>query len=162
MHRKYARKRTTIANPQYRLTPDDLQVVLALARAGTLAAAGERLGIDASTVFRALQRIERGLGQPLFERGRSGYAVNELGAQLAAHGEELETALEAARSATQVAPSQVAGSVRISTTDTLLRGLVAPALLGLRPMHPLLSFELHAGNEPASLTRRDADIAVRC
>ena len=28
-------------------------------------------------------------------------------------------------------------------------------------MHPLLGYELHAGNELASLTRRDADIAVR-
>lgn len=33
---------------------------------GTLAAAGQRLGVDASTVFRALQRLERGLGRPLF------------------------------------------------------------------------------------------------
>jgi DNA-binding transcriptional LysR family regulator len=51
--------------------------------------------------------------------------------------------------------------VRISTTDTVLHGLVAPALQGLHKVHPLLSFELHAGNELASLTRRDADIAVR-
>jgi DNA-binding transcriptional LysR family regulator len=31
----------------------------------------------------------------------------------------------------------------------------------LRKLHPLLTFELHTGNELASLTRRDADIAVR-
>ena len=36
-------------------------MTLAMTRTGTLAAAGERLGVDASTVFRALQRIERGL-----------------------------------------------------------------------------------------------------
>jgi DNA-binding transcriptional LysR family regulator len=51
--------------------------------------------------------------------------------------------------------------VRITTTDTLLHGLVAPALLALKADHPLLSFELHTGNELASLTRRDADVAVR-
>ena len=50
---------------QYKLTPADLEVALAMSRGGTLALAGERLGVDASTVFRALQRIERGLGQRL-------------------------------------------------------------------------------------------------
>ena len=50
----------------------ELEVVLAMTRAGTLAATAERLQVDASTVFRSLQRIERSLGQPLFERTRSG------------------------------------------------------------------------------------------
>lgn len=150
-----------IARTQYRMTPGDLEVTLALARAGTLAAAGERLGVDASTVFRSLQRIERGLGRPLFERTRSGYLATEMATALAEHAETMEAALEAARAAVESAPSQISGTVRITTTDTVLHGLVAPALNGLRAEHPLLGFELHTGNELASLTRRDADIAVR-
>lgn len=146
---------------QYRITPGDLDVVLALARGGTLASAGERLGVDASTVFRALQRIERGLGQALFERSRAGYAATELATELAAHAEQVEAALEAARSSVDAAPSRISGTVRITTTDTILHGLVAPALHGLREAHPHLHFEMHTGNELASLTRRDADIAVR-
>jgi DNA-binding transcriptional LysR family regulator len=122
---------------------------------------GERLGVDASTVFRSLQRLERNLGQRLFERTRSGYLPTELAAELAGHAEEMEVALESARSSIASAPSQVAGSVRITTTDALLHGLVAPALLALKETHPLLSFDLHIGNELASLTRRDADVAVR-
>jgi DNA-binding transcriptional LysR family regulator len=150
-----------IARTQYRMTPGDLEVTLALARAGTLAAAGERLGVDASTVFRSLQRIERGLGRPLFERTRSGYLATDMATALAEHAETMEAALEAARAAIESAPSQISGTVRITTTDTVLHGLVAPALNGLRAEHPLLGFELHTGNELASLTRRDADIAVR-
>lgn len=150
-----------IASTQYRPTPADLEVVLALVRGGTLAQAGERLGVGASTVFRTLQRIERGLGRPLFERTRSGYVPTELAATLAEHAERLEAALEAARSSVESAPAQISGTVRITTTDTLLHGLVAPALRALRTVHPLLGYELHTGNELASLTRRDADIAVR-
>jgi DNA-binding transcriptional LysR family regulator len=150
-----------IAKTQYRMSAGDLDVTLALVRGGTLAAASERLGVDASTVFRALQRIERGLGRRLFERTRAGYAATELSAELAAHAEQLEAALEAARSAVEAAPAQISGTVRITTTDTVLHGLVAPALRGLHQLHPLLGYELHAGNELASLTRRDADIAVR-
>ena len=154
-------KQSSIASTQYRLEAADLAVVLALSRGRTLAGAGERLGVDASTVFRSLQRLERQLGRSLFERSRAGYLPNELAGQLAAHAEEMEVALEAARSSLQQAPSQVSGTVRITTTDTLLHGLVAPALQALTATHPLLDFELHTGNELASLTRRDADIALR-
>lgn len=161
MKSEYAERHTSIAKTQYKLTPGDLEVTLALVRGGTLASAGERLGIDASTVFRSLQRIERGLGRPLFERSRTGYLGNELANELAEHAERMESALEAARSSAEAAPAQVSGTVRITTTDTILHGLVAPALRDLQRVHPLLSYELHTGNELASLTRRDADIAVR-
>ena len=123
--------------------------------AGTLATASERLGIDASTVFRSLQRIERGLGQPLFERSRAGYAATELARSLATHAERIETVLEESRSAAQLLPGQVSGTVRITTTNSVLHGLVAPALKGLVAEHPLISFELLAGNELANLSRRD-------
>lgn len=149
------------ATTQYKLGAPDVELVLALVRANTLAGAGERLGVDASTVFRSLQRIEKGLGQRLFERSRTGYQPLELAQLLATHGEQLEVQLESARSAAQADPEQVSGIVRITTTDTILHGLVAPALKLLQASHPLLSYELHAGNELASLTRRDADIAVR-
>ena len=150
-----------IAKMQYRMSPGDLEVTLALVRGATLATAGERLGVDASTVFRSLQRIERGLGRALFERTRSGYVATELASELAEHAEHMEAALEAARSSAEVAPAQISGTVRITTTDTVLHGLVAPALRSLQTTHPMLSYELHTGNELASLTRRDADIAVR-
>lgn len=150
-----------IAKTQYKIDPGDLDVTLALVRGTTLAAAGERLGIDASTVFRSLQRVERGLGRSLFERTRAGYVATELAKELAGHAEQMETVLEAARSAVEAAPAQISGSVRITTTDTILHGLIAPALRSLQKAHPLLGYELHTGNELASLTRRDADIAVR-
>lgn len=149
------------ANLQYQLNAQDLEMVLALTRAGTLAATGERLAVDASTVFRSIQRIERGLGTALFERSRTGYLPNDTARSLAEHAERMEAILEAARSSYQTQPGQASGTVRITTTDTILHGLVAPALKSLQARHPLLVHELHTGNELANLTRRDADIAVR-
>jgi DNA-binding transcriptional LysR family regulator len=147
------------------LSAADLELVLALVRAGTLAAAGERLGLDASTVFRNLRRIERGLGHALFERTRAGYRPGDEAQALATHGEQVEAAVAAARDLSpggaQRSAAPLAGVVRITTTDTLLHGLVAPALQALHTLHPLLEFELHTSNQLASLTRRDADIAVR-
>ncbi|MEW6703783.1 MAG: LysR family transcriptional regulator [Pseudomonadota bacterium] len=161
MQGKYARKKELIASVQYQPSPADLQMLLALTRFGTLAAAGERLGVDASTVFRSLQRIERGTGRRLFDRGRGGYVATELARSLAEQAERLESALEGARAVLASGHEHVAGTVRITTTDTVLPGLVAPALQALSRQHPLLAYELHTGNELASITRRDADIAVR-
>ncbi len=150
-----------IARLQYKISPAELEVVLALVRTGTLAEAGARLSVDASTVFRTVQRIEKGLGQRLFARSRAGYLPSDMAHALAQHAEQMEVQLEAARALTLQQPEQVAGTVRITTTDTILHGLLAPALQQLHALHPLLSFELQAGNELASLTRRDADIALR-
>lgn len=149
------------AATQYDLSAGDLEVVLALARAGTFAGAAERLGVDASTVFRALQRIERGAGPRLFERDRSGTVATELAQELATHAEAIESRLEAARSSLQSTPGAVSGTVRITSTDTILHGLVLPHLPEIGASHPALRFDLHTGNELANLTRRDADIALR-
>lgn len=149
------------AKTQYRLNATDLDILLALVRAGTLADAGQRLGVDGSTVFRSIQRIERGLGQRLFDRSRTGYLPSELTLQLVGHAERIEAELEDARSALQQEPEQVSGLVRITSTDTIMNSLVVPALASIYRVHPNLRFELHTGNELANLTRRDADIAVR-
>lgn len=140
----------------------DLALLLALVRGGSLAAAAQLVGLDASTVFRGVQRAEKLCGQRLFERSRSGYRATELGLRLAQHAESIEAELEAARGAVrQDEGGAVSGTVRISTTDTLLHGLLMPVLPPLLAAHPGLRIELSARNELVSLTQREADIALR-
>jgi DNA-binding transcriptional LysR family regulator len=147
--------------PAQSLNAADLEVVLGLVRGGTLAAAAQRSGSDASTVFRALQRLEKRLGQRLFERSRQGYLPTELAGELARHAERVEAELEAARAAASGLSTQVAGRVRLTTTDSVLRGLVLPCIAALAREHPLLQLELRAANEVLSLSKRDADLALR-
>lgn len=151
----------SIAESQYAFTASDLQLLLALVRGGTLADAAARLGADASTVFRGVQRIEKSLGQRLFERTRQGYLPSDAMVEIARHAERIEAELEAARAAAQGANAEIAGRVRLTTTDSLLRGLVLPCLPALAARHPRLQLDLHTGNELASLNRRDADLALR-
>src|SRR5829696_4953887 len=97
--------KSTIANAQYALTAPDLEVLLALVRGGTLAQAAARLAADASTVFRSVQRIEKQLGQRLFERTRQGYLPSDAMLEIAAHAERIEAELEGARAAA-LSPNQ--------------------------------------------------------
>lgn len=150
-----------IAQTQYNLNASDLETVLAMVRGGTLAAASKRLAVDSSTVFRSLQRIERGLGQALFERSRRGYLANELALALAVQAEQVEVALDAARTAARGDRDQASGTVRITTTDAVMHGLIAPAMKGLHAAHPMLNYEITSAHELMNLTQRDADIAVR-
>lgn len=151
----------SIAKSQYVLTAPDLELLLALVRGGTLAEAATRLAADASTVFRGVQRIEKGVGQRLFERTRQGYLASDAMLDIARHAERIEAELEAARAAAQGANAEVTGRVRLTTTDSVLRGLVLPSLPALAARHPMLQLELRSSNELASLTRRDADLALR-
>jgi DNA-binding transcriptional LysR family regulator len=153
--------KSVIAKTQYALSAGDLELLLALVRGRTLAQAAQRLGADTSTVFRGLQRIEKQLGQRLFERGRGGYLPGEAMQAIAVHAERIEAELEAARGAAQRPSDAVSGRVRLSTTDSVLRGLVLPALGALAARHPALQLELRSGNELVSLTQRDADLALR-
>ena len=139
----------------------DMEVVLALVRGRTLAEAAARLGADPSTVFRSLQRIEKGLGHRLFERSRNGYLPSEPAAEVARHAERIEAELEGARMALSGPADAVTGRVKLSTTDAVMRGLVLPLLPALSRAHPLLQLEVRTGNDLVSLTRRDADLALR-
>jgi DNA-binding transcriptional LysR family regulator len=139
---------------------DDLRLVLAIARAGTLSGAGRALAVTHSTVFRRLGAIEREAGVRLFDRFRDGYAATPAGesvAKLAAHFADEVLALERALSGQDLRP---AGTVRITTTDTI-GALLMPHLHGLRVAHPEIHLEITISNAMANLTRREADIALR-
>jgi DNA-binding transcriptional LysR family regulator len=146
---------------QYEISQPDLAIVLALARGGTLANAGAQLGVDASTVFRTIQRLEKCIGQRLFDRSRSGYRPTDLASELGRHAERIETELAAARGVFASPGGKLAGTVRISAVDAVLTAFVVPAVEAVRAAHPELRLELLASNDLASLTHRDVDIVLR-
>ncbi len=153
--------KTSYANTQSKLGLADLELLLALIRGRTLAGAAERLRLDASTVFRSLKRIEKDLGERLFERSRQGYLPTELALALAGHAERIESQLQEARETAAHAGSEPSGSLRITTTDTILHGLLLPKLSKFVAAHPRIDLELMANNALANLSQRDADIAIR-
>ncbi|GAB3246307.1 LysR family transcriptional regulator [Chitinimonas naiadis] len=146
---------------QYRLSHADLSLVLALVRGGTLARAAELLQVDVSTVFRSVRRLEQSFGTPLFEKNRSGYQASDTARLLAEQAERAEQALLAAQLSLEQDRSVVSGTVRLTCTDSVLHGLLLPALSQFMPGYPGLRLELSTSNHFANLSRHDADIALR-
>ena len=149
------------AATHYQIDYPDLSLILALVRGGTLARAAALLRVDVSTVFRAVRRLEAALGQTLFEKSRAGYLPTSQARDLAQQAERAEQALEAARIGVEQGGEVISGTVRLTCTDSVLQGLLLPALAQFMPGYPALVLELSTSNDFANLSRRDADIALR-
>ena len=149
------------AATHYQIEHADRSLILALVRGGSLARAAALLRVDVSTVFRAVRRLEAALGQTLFEKSRAGYLPTGLASNLAQQAERAEQALEAARIGVEQGGEVISGTVRLTCTDSVLQGLLLPALAQFMPDYPALSLELTTSNDFANLSRRDADIALR-
>jgi DNA-binding transcriptional LysR family regulator len=138
----------------------DLRLVLAIGKAGTLLGGARSLGIDHSTAFRRLNALERKLGVRLFERAREGYVPTAAGeATIAAAGrvDEEIVALERKLAGADLRPS---GVVRVTLTDTGI-DLLTPIFAEFRKAHPQIALEIAIANQFFTLSRRDADIAIR-
>jgi DNA-binding transcriptional LysR family regulator len=140
---------------------DDLRYVLSLARSGSNAAAGRLLGVNETTVARRIAQVEARLGSKLFQRSGPALSLTELGEQAVNRAERIEAEVAAVKEAANATTSEAAGSVRVTSIPILLNRLLLPELHQLSGAHPRLRIELVAEPRNLSLTRRDADLALR-
>jgi len=140
---------------------DDLRTVLAIADAGSLAGAARALRVSHATAFRRLGAIEARLGTRLFERSRGGYTPTAAGEDVAAAARRIEAEVAGVERRVVGRDLQPSGTLRVTTTDTLLVGLLSPILAGFRHEHPEITLEIAVSNAQFNLSKRDADVAVR-
>lgn len=139
----------------------DLEVFLAVARTGSLAAAGATIGVNPSTVQRRIGRLEGLLEVRLFDRSPRGYALTTTGAELLTHAIAMEDAQLAIERRVRGGPEELAGRVRVETVDDLAVYVVAPILAEFRAQHPEVHVDLRVRADFADLGRGEADVAVR-
>jgi DNA-binding transcriptional LysR family regulator len=140
---------------------DDARYVLAIHRESSLSQAAHKLGVNQSTVGRRLEAIEEALGARLFFRTRDGYVLTPEGETLVPHAERMEDAAHAIQREIGGREAQLSGTVRITGPDPFSARILMPALAQLHARYPNIDLELVADNRALSLTKREADIAVR-
>ena len=139
----------------------DLKVVLALARAGSVAGAARELQVDHSTISRRLTALEEAVGAKLLIRGGREFSWTREGRAVLEAAEATEAATAAALRAVRASKVDVNGSVRVSVAPAFVQVLMRQVIPALRQAHPMLSVELSGNYQRADLTKGDADIAVR-
>ena len=140
---------------------DDLRIVLSVARAASFAGAARRLGVNESTVARRIIQAEERLRARLFERSHGKLEPTEAGAEIVRRAERIEMEVQAAEGAISGADERAAGTVRVTAVPIVVNRILAPALTCLLAEHPHLRIELIADPRDLSLTKREADIALR-
>lgn len=142
---------------------NDVRVFLAVARHGSLRAAGRALGLSQPTIGRRLAAFEATFGGPtLFDRLPEGLHLNPAGAALLPAAEQLELAalaLERRRAATS---PTLSGTVRVSVGEWAA-SFLARCLTGVAgaALPPGITLELVESEQTANLARREADLALR-
>lgn len=141
---------------------NELRLVLAVYRAGSLTAAAEALRVDHSTAFRRLKALESRLGVRLFERSAGGaYQATDAGVRMAAAAERMEDEVLAMDRDITGRDHRLCGRLRVTSSETLAFSRLTRHLAAFRRAHPGIVVELTVDNRVLSLSRREADIALR-
>lgn len=141
---------------------NDFKLVLAILRGGSLTAAAKALGVVHSTAFRRLAQLEERLGARLFERLPGGlYAPTKAGERIGTAGERIETEAAALGRDLLGADLRLSGRLRVTCSETLAYRFLTPLVAEFRREHPGVTLDLVVDNRVLSLSRREADVALR-
>ncbi|PCD03763.1 LysR family transcriptional regulator [Sphingomonas spermidinifaciens] len=137
---------------------NDLRIFLAIARGGQIARAARALGVDATTIGRRLRKLERDLGQRLFEQTRDGQALTQAGERLLAQVEAMQAAADAIGE--PGGASGLSGTLRISVSEGFGTWYLSPRIADFAAQHPGLTLDLAANSGFLSPSKRETDIAI--
>ena len=140
---------------------NDLQSFLAIAETGTLSGAARRLGVTQPTMGRRLKAMEARLGTRLLEATPGGFVPTAAGEAILADVGRANDELIAARRKITGQDLRLEGTVRVTTVEILASEVVIPAIAALCTDHPGVTVELLADNRALSLSKREADLALR-
>jgi len=134
--------------------------VLAVARSRTLLGAAASLGVAHTTVGRRLRTLEDELGVRLFDRTPDGLVATAAGDDVVAVAERMEDEVLSVQGRVLGRDAQLRGELRVATFDTLFY-CFEPTFTSFMNRYPSIELSIAFSPDTVSLTRREADIAVR-
>lgn len=140
---------------------DDVRYFLAVARQGSLSAAARILGVNHSTVLRRIAGLETAMGVRLFDKLPRGYALTVAGEELHRTALSMEETLAAASLRLSGRDAQLDGTLRVTTVDIMAMHVLPRHLAAFRAQHPRIRVDVTVAEASLSLTRREADVAIR-
>lgn len=139
-----------------------LQLLLTLARVGSMHEVAAELGTTTSTVSQGIATLGRELGAPLVERNGRRVRLTPAGHRLAEHAVTILAAVDAAR--LELDPTaEPAGVLRVAGFATAVRRSLMPAITALSATYPRLEVRV-LEHEPVEaielLARAEVDLVL--
>jgi DNA-binding transcriptional LysR family regulator len=140
-----------------------LRLLRELNRLGTLAAVARALSYSPSAISQQLTQLEAETGVRLLEPVGRGVRLTEQARILVRHTEVILERMEAAEAELAASMTEVTGTLRVSSFQSVLLALVPTALSALADRHPGLRVQLtqrEADTAFAGLLARDFDVVL--
>jgi len=140
---------------------DDLRLFLAVARTGSISGAARQLGVQHSTVSRRMRQFEEKLGARLIERKKTGYELTPAGEEIKASAQRIEREVLGVDGAFLGKDTSLVGSLRVTAINNMATSVFMPMFARFSKQHPRVDLHVMVSNTDASLSQREADVAIR-
>ena len=139
----------------------DLKVFLAMADAGSVRAAAQKLDVSHSTVSRRICALEKDLGVRLFDRLPGGYRLTAEGREVFFELQEVEDKVHALQRRILGKDSKLSGPLKVTMPDILASTLLMQDIVSFTRKYPEIELDVVATYDALSLNNREADVAIR-
>jgi DNA-binding transcriptional LysR family regulator len=140
-----------------------LEVVLAVAGAGSMQRAAQRIHLTQPAISKLIKEIEAILGVALFERSKRGVSLTESGRAFVARAEAVLNDIEQSRREAVAISKGLRGNLRIGMLAVIESGLLPKSLLALQKIAPGLRVRIEEGTYSAlldALVRGELDCVI--
>lgn len=140
---------------------DKMKSFHAAAEAGSLTAAGERLGISQSAVSRQIASLEEELGVSLFQRHARGLVLTEAGRTLHRSTSDMSIAAASAMSALRDQSQTPQGELVVTAPVAFGSTWLVPRLRAFTKRHPDIKLDLRLTDTEIDLLKLEAECSIR-
>lgn len=140
---------------------NDVRYFLALARLGSVRAAGSSLGVSHSTVARRVETLEVQLATRLFDRSRDGYTLTDAGQLMVPGAERVEREMSALELELSGQDERLAGPIKLTCCDQYVSQMMVQELTVFCGAYPDIELGITTDSRSFDLSKREADIAIR-
>ncbi|OBQ62396.1 LysR family transcriptional regulator [Mesorhizobium loti] len=140
---------------------EDIRHFLAVAQHGTLSGAARSLRVDHATISRRLAALEAALNVRLVDRLPRSSRLTPVGRQVLERAVEMEAGANGILRLAKAAHAPLSGRIKLSAPPVLVAHLLAAQLPRFRAAYPDIRLSLSAEGQQVSLSRREADVALR-
>lgn len=140
---------------------DDLRLFLAVTRTGSISGAARQLGVQHSTISRRMRQFEENLGTRLLERKKGGYELTPAGENIQQAATRIEREVLGVDGVLPGKDTQLSGPLRVTAINNMASSVLMPMFASFSEQHPKVELHVVVSNTDASLSQREADVAIR-